>query len=237
MKLLDNWLTDGLIDFEYKKYIVLAYLEHAKTAFESRKLYPTFSDLIFHYKNLIHVRDGKELLYQNFPKELSRADFEKLEMTYRKIVEDDEVMQTLTEIIFFAIPKFENLLESGKEVYEMLASQIELEPIGLFPIVPDQGYVFLAPYKQKETLIYQYQTTIFESPEERYRGISMKFIESMRKGIVNTYENMKLSLIKRGQPITNPAVFLVSAKVPCPLEEAFLPISKRKLMEHIARMS
>lgn len=234
MKLLDTWLTDGLIDFEYKKYILLAYLDHARIAFEERKLYPTFSDLIFHYKNLILVRDGKELLYKNFPKEISRADFEKLEITYKQIVADDEMMQVLTDIIFFAIPKFEGLLENGKELYELLASQIELAPIGIFPIVPDQGYVFMNPYQQKETLIYQFQSTIFESAEERYRGISMTFIESIRKNIGETYENIKLSLIKRYKHIGNPATFLIVAKVPCPLEEAFLPISKRKLMEHIA---
>ncbi|MGB0524671.1 MAG: hypothetical protein ACPGJS_16985 [Flammeovirgaceae bacterium] len=236
MKLLDNWLTNGLIDFEYKQYILLAYLKHVRKAFEQRKLYPTFSDLIFHYKNLILVRDGKQLLYQNFPKEISRADFEKLELSYKQIVDDDEVMQTLTDIIFFAIPKFEGLLENGKELYELLASQIELEPIGISPLVPDQGYVFMNPYKQKETLIYQFQSTIFESAEERYRGISMTFIESIRKGIGTTYENIKLSLIRKYK-LANPAAFLLVAKVPCPLEEAFLPISKRKLMEHIAHLS
>jgi len=122
-------------------------------------------------------------------------------------------------------------------LYEMLASQIELEPIGISPIVPDQGFVFMTPYKQSESLVYQYQTTIFESSEERYRGISMTFLEKVKKGLGTTYENLKLSLIKKHQSFTNPAVFLMVSKVPCPLEEAFLPISKRKLMEHIAKLS
>lgn len=234
MKLLDTWLTDGLIDFEYKKYIVLAYLSQAREAFEQKRLYPTFSDLIFHYKNLLAVRDGKELLYQNFPKEISKADFEKLELSYKQIVEDDEVMQVLTDILFFAIPQFENLLENGKEIYEMLESHIELEPIGITPIVLDKGYVFMAPYKQKDTFIYQFQSTIFERAEERYRGINMRFIERKRRSISMTYESMKLALIKKYHDFANPATFLLSAKVPCPLEEAFLPISKRKLMQHIA---
>ena len=235
MKLLDNWLTNGLIDFEYKKYILLAYLQHAKEAFAQRKLYPTFSDLIFHYKNLIQVHEGKQLLYQNFPKEISKADFEKLKLSYKMIVEDDEIMQTISELIFFAIPKFKDVLENGKELYELLASQIQLEPIGIEPIVPDQGYIFMTPYGQKDTLIYQYQSTIFEGADERYRGLSMTFLESLRKGIGNTYENMKLSLIKRYHNMVNPAAFLVIAKTPCPFEEALLPISKRKLMEHIAK--
>jgi len=85
-----------------------------------------------------------------------------------------------------------------------------------------------------QTLIYQFQSTIFERAEERYRGINMQFIEKKRRSISMTYESMKLALIRKYQDFANPATFLLVAKVPCPLEEAFLPISKRKLMAHIA---
>ncbi len=79
-KLTQNWLTDGLIDFEYKKYILLAYLQQVGKSFSKQELYPTFSDLIFHYNNLRKVKEGKELLYQNFPKEISQSDFPEVEV-------------------------------------------------------------------------------------------------------------------------------------------------------------
>ncbi len=34
-----NWLTEGLIDFEYKKYILLSYTQQVKGSFKERKLY------------------------------------------------------------------------------------------------------------------------------------------------------------------------------------------------------
>jgi hypothetical protein len=48
-KLEEDWLTKGLIDFEYKKYILLDYLQHIKEQFKERRLYPFLSDLVFHY--------------------------------------------------------------------------------------------------------------------------------------------------------------------------------------------
>jgi len=41
-KLPTNWLTDGLINFEYKKYLLLAYLKSVEEEFESKRLYPFF---------------------------------------------------------------------------------------------------------------------------------------------------------------------------------------------------
>jgi hypothetical protein len=50
-KLKDNWLTDGLIDFEYKKYQLLAYFKNVKESFQRVELYPFLGDMIFHYRN------------------------------------------------------------------------------------------------------------------------------------------------------------------------------------------
>ena len=36
-----TWLTDGLIDLEYKKYVLLAYLKNARDSFDRVELYPS----------------------------------------------------------------------------------------------------------------------------------------------------------------------------------------------------
>ncbi|PIQ20585.1 MAG: hypothetical protein COW65_14085 [Cytophagales bacterium CG18_big_fil_WC_8_21_14_2_50_42_9] len=48
-----NWLTDGLIDFEYKKYQLLAYLKGVQCEFKKKRLYPIFSDVMMHYQNIL----------------------------------------------------------------------------------------------------------------------------------------------------------------------------------------
>lgn len=47
--LSQNWITENHIDFEYKKYMVLAYLQDVKQHLTEAKLFPAISDL----KNII----------------------------------------------------------------------------------------------------------------------------------------------------------------------------------------
>lgn len=102
-----DWLTEGLIDYEYKKYVLLAYLKDIGNRFNHSELYPFMSDLIFHYRNLIKVKESKQLMHDSFPETLTKADFNKLRLTYDKIVNDDEVMNQIEEIIAFRNSKNE----------------------------------------------------------------------------------------------------------------------------------
>ena len=52
-----NWLTEGLIDFEYKKYELLAYLKNVGKSFSENRLYPFLGDLIFHYNNILSLKN------------------------------------------------------------------------------------------------------------------------------------------------------------------------------------
>ncbi len=238
MKTLNfNWLTDGVLDFEYKKYVLLAYLTAVKEEFAHKRLYPAFADLIFHYHNLLEIKQHKQLLYEKFPQKISRADFSKLEMMYKKIVQDDETMTIIEEIVQFALPQFDNLLANGKEIYEHLAQHIEILPIGITPFYADEGYVLLNEYADKDTKVYRYQISIFESMHEKYRGVNFEYLETVGYSLVNTYENIKVNLAKKYKNLPNPATFAVCAKIHCPLEYALLPITKRSLVQYVSKIN
>ena len=81
--LKNNWLTEGLIDFEYKKYQLLAYFKTVKDSFKRVELYPHLADLVFHYRNLVTLKQNKLLLRDAFPKELSAESIKNLEVSYR----------------------------------------------------------------------------------------------------------------------------------------------------------
>src|SRR5690242_6813980 len=104
-KLSKDWLTQGLIDFEYKKYMLLAYLQHVRNSFGKVELYPFLADLVFHYRNLQAIRENKTFIKESFPKELSLEEFRKLELSYRQMIEDDAMMSELETIIEFSIPR------------------------------------------------------------------------------------------------------------------------------------
>jgi len=233
-QLNQDWLTEGLVDFEYKKYVLLAYLQDVKSSFHKEKLYPQLSDLVFHYQNLLSVKKNQELLYENFPKSLSQADFKNLKLQYRKAVENDELMKELEDIIEYAIPQFKQILSEGKDLYEYVEKNMEIHTIGISPISKEQGYVFLDEDPMPEMKIYEYQITLFENANERFRGIHINYLESVRKSIGKTFEKVKIELVKKRHKLPNPATFAIYSKVHFPLNETLLPVAKRALVQYIS---
>ncbi len=234
-KLKHDWLTEGLIDYEYKKYILLAYLKDIKKRFNQSELYPFMSDLVFHYRNLLKVKQSKELMYDSFPQTLSKADFNKLQLTYNKIINDDEVMKQIEEILLFALPKIESTLEEGKELFEFVEENIEMEPVGVSPIYANEGYLFINQNSSSDISIYRYQVTLFEHAEEKFRSISTEFLMNEVKAVSKTYENIKLELTRRIVELPNPATYLAVSKLKFPLEQTVLPVAKRMLVRYLAQ--
>jgi len=233
--LAHNWLTEGLIDFEYKKYLLMAYFKSIKDEFEASKLYPYLSDLVFHYQNLLNVKEHKKLLYESFPQKISQVDFKKLKIQYENLVEDNALMQELEEIISFALPNFKKLLQEGKNIYENIEQHIEIIPVGISPLYQEEGYMLLHEEILRHILIYQYQISIFDSADNQYRGIHIHYLETIQKSIFETFENLKINLLRKYEKLPNPATFLVNAKLPYPLEETLLPIAKRALVRYISQ--
>ena len=234
-QLSKDWLTQGLVDFEYKKYVLLGYLKTVKTSFSKVELYPFLGDLVFHYRNLLAVRDNKALIRESFPKEISIDEFKKLELSYRKMVEDDSVMEELESIIDFAVPRIKDSLQEGSEIYELVESHCEIAPIGVTPLYAQEGYLFVTQPPEKETSIYRYQVSIFDQSHEQLRSLNTELIDVMPRSISNTYENIKLSLIRKYKDLPNPAAYLILSKMKFPFTETLMPVAKRLFVKHISK--
>lgn len=231
MKVLDSdWLIKGLIDYEYKKYVLLDYLHAVKSYFGKKELYPFLADLIFHYRNLLSLQENQSLLRDAFPKELSSADFKNLKLNYHRIIKDDEVMKEIEEILEFAIPSVKGAIQEGKDIYEFVESQCEISPVGVTPLYAREGYMLVTQPPERETAIYRYQVSIFENKEETFRAINTTHIETKAKSPFYTYEQIKLDLLKTYRELPNPATYLVTAKVTVPYNQTLLPVAKRMLI-------
>ena len=233
-QLNENWLTEGLVDFEYKKYMLLAYLKKAKESFNRVELYPFLSDLVFHHHNLMAVKENKAMIYDRFPKRLSLENLHNLEINYKKIIEDDAVMQEIESIIEFALPQFKSSLEEGSFIYEYVESHCEISPVGLTSLYAQEGYLFVTQPPEKETNIYRYQVTIFDNSNEKLRGIHTHLISTTERSFSNTYEQIKLKLIRQFADLPNPATYLVVSKLKFPIVQTLMPIAKRLLIKKIA---
>ena len=224
MTLNRNWITEHLIDFEYKKYQLLAYLQEVKENYASARVYPWLSEVIDHYKNLLSVKKNSEELKKS---ELKGFNWKELKLDYEVTEEDDELIREIKQIIDYSLPLFFSNIREGKSIYDFVEEKLSLKAIGITPLKTDEGYLFLHCDKQSDVFIYQYQLSFFTHETERLRTLSTTFIDSRATTISYTYEKLKHDLITEHKDLPNPAVYAIDCAVTVPLNETLLPIAKR----------
>lgn len=230
-KLSANWYIEGLIDFEYKQYVLLAYLAEVQKHFEAQELYPSLSELIFHFKNLQEYKNLKNAIEEQFPSRIAGFDPQKLRLAYEPTVStENNTLQEIDQIVEYSIPAIRTRIENGKNIYETVESYLTIEPIGLEPLYKNEGYVLTRYLRQSDTDVYYYKIDSFTHNEEKVNGITTKYVTTFQWGIISTYESMKMQLIKQNSALPNPATYLVEAAQTLPKEETLLPITKRKLL-------
>ena len=233
-RLNDTWLTEGLLDFEYKKYVLLAWLQEVEQQFGAVKIYPSLSDLIFHYENLQQFSDTKSLLEKSFPKEIAQADLAQMKLEYSSKIQKTSDIQELEEIIAYSMPALKKYIDEGRGLYQLVESNIAIEPIGLVPLHKEAGYAMLHYAAQREVEVYSFNLSIFQSVDgETMRGMNMRFVDRYPITITSTLENIKLQLIRAHRELPNPATYLVDSRLAVPFQETILPIAKRMLVRYI----
>ncbi|MGA0555208.1 hypothetical protein ACO2Q8_01045 [Larkinella sp. VNQ87] len=234
-KLQKDWLTQGLIDFEYKKFVVLAYLQHVERHFSDKKLYPDLTELREHYETGLRFQNRKGSLSASFPKEATGIDPESLTVRYQPRQRDDEFMAEIDSIMTFALPRFGRMLTEGQQMADELEANLTLTPIGMLPLRREEGYLFLHWTSHSQTHIYYFCLSwptlalpgrkLWSASQTGQQPIHTRYIDSVRKSVGVTYETLKLELIRRRPHLPNPATYMVESRRRLPLEETLLPMA------------
>ena len=96
--------------------------------------------------------------------------------------------------------------------------------------------LFVTQPPEKETNVYRYQMSIFEDSQEQLRSLNTQFVETIPRSLSNTYERLKLDLIKKFTDLPNPAAFLILSKMKFPFSETLMPVAKRLFVKHISKV-
>ncbi len=232
-KLSSNWLTENHIDFEYKKYVLLAYLQEVSRDFEMQKLYPSLKELFVHYRQVLAIRKNRDELRNGFPQEAKDIDMEKMTLVYDSLFSDSELMKEIDEIINYSIPCFEKYLAEGRRIYDLIDQQISINPVGIVPLHAVEGYMFIRDGRNADTKVFEYDISLFEQPDGKYRGIHTEFIKTCESGISFTYQYIKMELIKEKKELPNPAAYAIESELVLPLEQTLLPIAKMRLLQYL----
>ncbi|MBC7861487.1 MAG: hypothetical protein IAF38_00855 [Bacteroidia bacterium] len=234
MELSKNWLTEHLIDFEYKKYQLLGYLQQVKDNYQHTRVYPWLAEVIDHYKNLVSVRKNSEELKGGFQKDLKGFNFAEMKLEYEATAEENELMQEIIQIIDFSIPLFAQHINEGKTIYDFVEDKLQLKAIGITPLKTDEGYLFLHCRDQQEVHVYQYHLSFYSLSDEKMRSIITTYNSVRELNFSYSYEKLKHDLIAENRELPNPAVYAIDCALTVPLNETLLPIAKRYFVSRIA---
>lgn len=231
--LSENWITEKTLDFEYKKYLLLAWLQSVENDFRTICLYPALSDLIGHYRNATILSQNKNDLASQFPRKISGIDSKGVQLEFEALMQDDESMIAVERLLNYSIPKFEEWMKEGRAIYEFIESGIEFMPVGIVPLHTSEGYLLLSQ-GTGDTRVYGYEMTIYDAHDTGWRSLRTNYISSWKRTFTNTFESIKADLIRTIDVLPNPAVFVAVSERDLPLEPTFLPIAKRMLLKEIS---
>ena len=235
MKILsENWITEKLVDLEYKQYILLAYLKEIKKEFRLNKLFPHFEDLKMHHQILLEIENNTDNLFNNFPRKSTGINLKKLQLEYKTEISESFIIKELKQIVQFSIPQIASHLEEGKQIYEFLENQINIDPVGIVPLNFNEGYFLVEQSKQKEYHVFQYKMSFLKKRKTNWHSLDSKYLMCFNQSIKNSIESIKHQIIDQYKQLPNPATFVVTGSLQIPFKETYLPLAKLMLEKHLS---
>ena len=212
-RLRPGWFLHGLWDEEYQRYRLLAYLKHVQAAFFAQRLYPPLSDLIESYEELRSLAQAQQTT---------------------AALEDST--DTLYRIIQFSIPKLEESIQEGQQIYDLIERHLQVEVVGLIPLYKAEGYLFLRRGGEKVVRAYRYEIRPIQD-KEGLVGIRLEPVQEFVSSILATpFTILRERLLKAHKDLPTPLTLVVESPLEVPLQETLLPIIKRNLPRWIAHL-
>ncbi|MDA1336460.1 MAG: hypothetical protein O2818_06175 [Bacteroidetes bacterium] len=232
-KLPKDWITSGLLDAEYKQYLLLAWLKHWEREFRDVKIYPALGHLTEAHRDLKSFQKEQKNWRKALQGPLQGLDFASRRLIYRHFNTHPELQKYLDELLAFSLPQIEKSIATGRNLYEIVEEHLELEPIGIQPLYRDEGYLFVFDEDQNQVNNYRYTKSRIILNGERHVQLSLNPIEQLKKSWTETFEQMKLRLARQFPEWPNPAVFLARVSYSFPLQQTTLPVAKRRLVRFL----
>ena len=88
--------------------------------------------------------------------------------------------------------------------------------------------------KEPDVRVYRYKWQFFTSDETKFVGLETKYLFTELRSWLNHAVEVKYKLMKRFTDLPNPACYRIHSAVPIPVQETFLPLAKRLLMQRLA---
>ena len=218
-----SWLTEGPIDYELKKYKMLAILSKMRADLKYNSVWPVIEyaetqlDLLYHTKYEIEIKEEKNRVAKDI-------DFINFEIIYETInnmsISNDKIID---DIIDEAILEFGELYMESRELWRSIESQMSLTWIPKKPGLLNKGYLII-PFE--DGICYAYE---FEKPSK-----AINSWRNIKLDLVKTFNYSSDNIIEFCDDFQNKENSMMFARISIkikgiPLEDAIIPISKQIL--------
>lgn len=227
-----DWVLRPAIDLELKQYTLLAYLQRVKQRFSETKLYPHLDELEAHHNELLRIQRSKDSLSASIHGDLTGFDATTGKPLYAQAQQPD-MLDVIDEVIEFALPGLRRMIANGSELRQQLTGMIRFEPLGVQPLKPTEGWLFLGA--GGEARVYHYAMPLLREHQQQYqyRSVVTRYHGTYPRSISNTYEHIRARLIGTRPELPVPATFIFDSTSRIPYIETFMPLAKQLVYEHI----
>jgi len=228
---------DSETDWEMNQYRILSGIKTARAEFDKKKIYPSLAMLIKLKRDLNQIKNERNNLKQNFPKQIKGFDTKKQKIIYEtsENLNHNDNIEVIFALIDWALPYINETIEEGIVLFDFVENNLTLEQVGILPIYKDEGYFMITDNIALELQVHRYECTIFSSGNEKYRSLKTVFVKSKKQRIIKKSPvSIKHELMKERTDLPNPAIFLLDSDLEFPFAETIMPVAKRKMITHIA---
>ena len=230
-----EWLYQDPIDFEHKKYTLLAYLQKCDQRFNELKIYPDFVELSLHLANLQSIVKDKTMLITK--KKFSSIDDEILfkELIPKKPPRLEESEQSeLDKTLKFSGQKIYEAFSVAKSIWNVAHDSISVH-LKKNRDYLDSGLGFAFFRRKSDEKIFVWEYEIKKENEEDFNNRT--FLRLIHSGdtdemTFSTVLEEKSSWFEH-ENLKDFPVFEVRCNQDFPFEETFIPMVKRALMSYV----
>jgi len=232
-KLPENWLTAGLQDAEYKRYLFLAFLQAAEHEHNALRLYPLLPELKKQQDYLESIRANAQHLKANFKAEATHINWEKMKLERKKPKARAPVAQSF-DLLDFALPRLKKMKQEAHTSWESFTQTLRLEPVGIQPLYRREGYLLLPTEVASSVDAYRFRVESLQRYRETWRNVQLWFVARLTKKMFESYLALKKQLVQQFTDLPQPLTFWAEVAQPLPLKPTLLPLLQQRLVREVA---
>jgi hypothetical protein len=234
-RLNPEWMLKEPLDFEYNKYTLLDYIQKCEQRLDKFEIYPDFVELSLHLANLQSLYKENTLLLTNkkftsYDDEIMLKDLYPKKPRELSVEEERELGKTIK----YSNNKLFDTFNVAKSIWNIVFDSVEISiKKNKEHLAAGSGYVFY--YRKLDNKIY-----VWEYEIKKKRGVK----DVNQTYLTKIYDNVPdsttlVSIIENHSKFNktdfykNLPVFEMVCNQDFPMDQAIVPIMKRKIMSYI----